>query len=188
MSIRLRLDHQTVDMGQTELDVSTNGSLPGVANSEHTLRIFVRVAPESVRWIAKSVKAEYIDMAVSGSALCLIEPEHTLRWEPICGELGETQYKFSIPLSAVRPLIGPRTRRGQRQRPSLDPFVVLRETGAQGLRERLEAESVETLRSIVRSYVLDPSRRSHRWTDKDRLIELIASRALGESERGKVFL
>jgi len=58
----------------------------------------------------------------------------------------------------------------------------------QGLRQRLESEGVETLRAIVRSYVLDPSRRSHKWTDKDRLVGLIVSRVTGESERGKVFL
>jgi hypothetical protein len=188
MFIRLQQDHQTVDMGQTELDVSDNGQLPGEPSAKRTLTVLVRVAPESVKWIAKNVKAEYVDLTVSGSALCLIEPQHQLRWEPIHGEAGETPCKFRIPLAVISPLVKPRTYRGQRQRPSMDPFAILREQGAKGLRDRLNGESIETLRATVRSYVLDPSRRSHKWTNKDKLVELIVARVSGESERGKVFL
>jgi len=188
MFIQVQADHQQVDLGQTELDVTENGSAPRNPDSEQTLKVLVRVAPESAKWIAKNVKAETVDVAVSGSALCLIEPEHALRWEPLRSDAGEAQYRFRIPSSAVRPSLGPRTRRVRRPRPSLDPFAVLREAGMQGLRQRLESEGVEMLRAVVRSYVLDPSRRSHKWSDKDRLVDLIVSRVTGESERGKVFL
>jgi hypothetical protein len=186
--MRLQRDHQTLDIGQTEFDVTDNGALLSSDKAVKPITVLVRVAPETAKWIAKNVKTEYLDLSVTGSALCLVEPEHGLQWEPIRAENREAAFPLRIPLSDVLRLLQRRSPRGNHRRPTVDPFAVLKEHGEQGLRDRLDGESLETLRAIVQSLVLDPSRRSHKWVNRDKLIDLIVSRVASESERGKVFL
>jgi hypothetical protein len=186
--MRLQRDHQTLDIGPTEFDVTDNGAVLSSDQTVKPIAVLVRIAPEAAKWIARNIKTEYFDLSVTGSALCLVEPEHGLHWEPIRGENREAAFALRIPVSSLPKLSRPRSPRVNRSRPTVDPFAVLKEHGEQGLRNRLNGESLEALRAIVRSFVLDPSRRSHKWVNRDKLIDLIVSRVASESERGKVFL
>jgi hypothetical protein len=186
--MRLQRDHQILDIGQTEFDVTDNGAVLSNDKMVKPIAVLVRIAPEAAKWIAKNMKTEYLDLSVTGSALCLVEPEHGLHWEPIRGENREAAFALRIPVSSLLKLSRQRGPPISRQRPTVDPFAILKEHGEQGLRDRLDDESLETLRAIVRGFVLDPSRRSHKWVSRDKLIDLIVSRVAGESERGKVFL
>ncbi|WIG62087.1 MAG: hypothetical protein OJF49_004836 [Ktedonobacterales bacterium] len=68
-----------------------------------------------------------------------------------------------------------------------DPFAVLRARGEEGLRTALQPLELPVLRSIVRTYRLDPARISARWTARDRVISLIVTQALAQINQGKAF-
>lgn len=78
------------------------------------------------------------------------------------------------------------TRRKTAQ-PSVNPFEVFRESGLNGLEKSLERTDVDDLIQIIMYYGLDPSRKSHRWSKKDRLKKLIADRVHSKASQGDVF-
>jgi len=69
----------------------------------------------------------------------------------------------------------------------LDPYVVLRVDGADGLRAALASLELADLRAIVRRHRFDPARLSARWTAKDRLIALIVDQTQARADHGKAF-
>jgi hypothetical protein len=71
--------------------------------------------------------------------------------------------------------------------PPLDPFVMLRESGEQGLQEALVSLDLASLKAIVRAYRLDPARISARWTAPERIIELIVEQATARLNHGRAF-
>jgi hypothetical protein len=71
--------------------------------------------------------------------------------------------------------------------PPLDPFATLRQTGEQGLLQALAALDLASLKAIVRAYRLDPARISARWTDPERIIELILEQAQARLNQGRAF-
>ncbi|HEX9057661.1 MAG TPA: hypothetical protein VF818_09025, partial [Ktedonobacterales bacterium] len=70
---------------------------------------------------------------------------------------------------------------------ALDPFVLLREAGSDGARFRLAELDVAALRQIVRIHRLDPARISARWTNRERLIDLIVTQVRARADHGKSF-
>lgn len=70
---------------------------------------------------------------------------------------------------------------------ALDPFVLLREAGADGARVRLAELDVPALRQVVRIHRLDPARISARWTNRERLIDLIITQVRARADHGKSF-
>lgn len=71
--------------------------------------------------------------------------------------------------------------------PSINPFEIVREVGREGLDKRLGSLGLEELLQIVKYYGLDPSRRSHKWKNPDRVRELIVERVYDKSVQGDVF-
>jgi len=71
--------------------------------------------------------------------------------------------------------------------PPLDPFAVLRQSGAQGLHEALASVDIGSLKAIVRAHRLDPARISARWTTPERIIELIVEQAQARLNHGRAF-
>ena len=68
-----------------------------------------------------------------------------------------------------------------------DPFALLRARGEEGLRTALQPLELSVLRSIVRTYRLDPARISARWAARDRVISLIVAQAMAQINQGKAF-
>jgi len=71
--------------------------------------------------------------------------------------------------------------------PSMNPFEAIRELGRQGLERELQERELEELLQIVKYYGLDPSRKSHKWKNPDRVRELIVERVYDKSVQGDVF-
>jgi hypothetical protein len=69
----------------------------------------------------------------------------------------------------------------------LDPFLVMRQAGAKGLRESLASLELSALRAVVRAHRLDPARVSARWTASDRIIELIVEQVGARLNHGRAF-
>lgn len=69
----------------------------------------------------------------------------------------------------------------------LDPFRVLREHGLEELTAQLRALDVAVLRRVVRHHRLDPARISARWTNRDKLVQLIVSQVRARQRRGHAF-
>ena len=72
--------------------------------------------------------------------------------------------------------------------PLPDPYAVLRQEGETGLRARLGTTEIAGLRQIVRAHRLDPARISARWTNRERLVELIVEQVCAHAEHGKAFV
>ncbi len=70
---------------------------------------------------------------------------------------------------------------------AIDPFMILREQGQSGLRARLHVLDLEALRTVVRSHRLDPGRIASRWTDRERLVELIVEQVAARASLGRAF-
>jgi hypothetical protein len=68
-----------------------------------------------------------------------------------------------------------------------DPFALLRDTGEHGLRERLAQLDLPGLRQVVRLNRLDPARISARWTNRERLVDLVVSQVRARADHGKSF-
>ena len=71
--------------------------------------------------------------------------------------------------------------------PLPDPFALLRDQGADGLRERLDTLDLAALRQIIRAHRLDPARISARWTTRERLVALIVDQVRARADHGKAF-
>ena len=70
---------------------------------------------------------------------------------------------------------------------AIDPFAALRTGGEAGLRSRLEALDLPTLRQIVRTHRLDPARISARWSARDRVVSLIVEQTRARVNHGRAF-
>lgn len=70
---------------------------------------------------------------------------------------------------------------------AMDPFTILREQGKSGLRARMLLLDLEALRTLVRSHRLDPGRIASRWTDRERLVELIVEQVQARAGLGRAF-
>jgi hypothetical protein len=76
---------------------------------------------------------------------------------------------------------------GRRTAPVLDPFVVHREVGANGLRQRLSQLTVEQLKDIVAEHGMDRDKLAMKWKTPDRLIERITTTVVSRAQKGDVF-
>lgn len=76
---------------------------------------------------------------------------------------------------------------GRRAAPVLDPFVVHREAGADGLRQQLSQLTVEQLKDIVAEHGMDRDKLAMKWKTSDRLIERITTTVVSRSQKGDVF-
>jgi hypothetical protein len=70
---------------------------------------------------------------------------------------------------------------------AIDPFTILREQGQGGLRARMLLLDLDALRTLVRSHRLDPGRIASRWTDRERLVELIVEQVQARAGLGRAF-
>ncbi len=68
-----------------------------------------------------------------------------------------------------------------------DPFTLLREQGEEGLRARLAALELGELRQLVRQHRIDPARISARWTNRERVVDLIVAQVRARLDHGKAF-
>ncbi|MBA2677170.1 MAG: hypothetical protein H0U76_02050 [Ktedonobacteraceae bacterium] len=69
-----------------------------------------------------------------------------------------------------------------------DPFHEIGERGAEGFAHWLRAQEMTMLRSIIRSYALDPAKKTTGWRDLDQLATFIAERVTQRLQQGQVFL
>jgi len=69
----------------------------------------------------------------------------------------------------------------------VDPFQVLSDRGALGLRAFLQAVSIQDLKGIVRAHRLDPSRLSDKWRSQERLVDFVTERVESRARQGDVF-
>lgn len=85
----------------------------------------------------------------------------------------------------------PRARAGaqptEAQATVMDPFVVWRAHGEDGLCEALAALDLAGLRAVVRTYRLDPARVSSRWTARERVSALIVAQVKARLNHGRAF-
>ncbi len=68
-----------------------------------------------------------------------------------------------------------------------DPFKIYYEKGGVGLMASLQDMEINTLKSVLSEYGLDPSRSYSRWRKHERLSSLIVERVKALSNKGKVF-
>ena len=71
--------------------------------------------------------------------------------------------------------------------PEFNPFEYLRENGENQLYEKLNKMDVSNLITIIKNYGLDPSRKSHKWRDKEKISNFILERVKNKSTQGDVF-
>jgi hypothetical protein len=69
----------------------------------------------------------------------------------------------------------------------LDPFRVLRDQGEKGLQDALEPLDLAELRALVRRHRLDPARISARWSQRERVIQLIVTQVRAYAGYGTAF-
>lgn len=80
-----------------------------------------------------------------------------------------------------------RARSNRRTPGPWDPFAVLNEVGADGLRERLLELDLEQLRDIIAEHGMDVDKLAMKWKDTSRLAERIVERVMSRSEKGSAF-
>jgi hypothetical protein len=85
------------------------------------------------------------------------------------------------------PLPGPLEARDVTLPMPLDPFRVLRDQGEKGLQDALEPLDLAELRALVRRHRLDPARISARWTQRERVIQLIVTQVRAYAGYGTAF-
>jgi hypothetical protein len=71
---------------------------------------------------------------------------------------------------------------------SADVFQILAKEGKEGLVEFLNSLQLVELKKIIGKHRLDPSGRSLKWRNKQRLISLITERTESRSVHGDVFM
>jgi hypothetical protein len=71
---------------------------------------------------------------------------------------------------------------------SLGIFKILESEGADPLRSKLRQLSIQELKGIISFHRLDPSRKSSKWKNPDKLIGLIMDMAVNRAKHGDVFL
>jgi hypothetical protein len=69
----------------------------------------------------------------------------------------------------------------------VDPFRVLRDQGEKGLQDALEPLDLAELRALVRRHRLDPARISARWSQRERVIQLIVTQVRAYAAYGTAF-
>jgi hypothetical protein len=74
--------------------------------------------------------------------------------------------------SAIEPLVAAETE-PPRNPALLDPAAIYEQGWESMLRERLQPLSIEQLKDIVHQFELDETGRALRWSDRERLVELI---------------
>ncbi len=83
------------------------------------------------------------------------------------------------------------SRPGKSRKPSgtegFDPFKIYYEKGGVGLMASLQDMEINTLKSILSEYGLDPARTYTRWRKHERLSSLIVERVKALSTKGNVF-
>ncbi|MBM3554791.1 MAG: hypothetical protein FJX47_04475 [Alphaproteobacteria bacterium] len=72
--------------------------------------------------------------------------------------------------------------------PPLDLYGELEARGEQEFRHWLRQQSAEALRASVRSHDLDPSHRTHKWKEAEKLADFITDALLTRRARGSAFL
>jgi hypothetical protein len=70
----------------------------------------------------------------------------------------------------------------------LNIFELYSKGGRGALLNELKSLSDAALREIIMKNNLDPSKLSHKWKNRENLIELILDRTAGRANRGRVFL
>lgn len=71
---------------------------------------------------------------------------------------------------------------------SIDPFEILREHGEAGLGSWLVSQEPLILRTIIKTYTLDPGKKTSGWRERERLAEFILERMRQRIQQGRVFL
>ena len=72
--------------------------------------------------------------------------------------------------------------------PRVNVFEVYSTGGMKELDNILEQQDVVSLRKIIQNSNLDPSKLSHKWKDKERLVRLIKERVSSRANKGDVFM
>lgn len=70
---------------------------------------------------------------------------------------------------------------------SIDIWATHSQDGNNELRRKLEELSVPQLIKIIQENALDPSKLSHKWKTKNKLLSLIMDRVMDRVNKGKIF-
>ena len=71
---------------------------------------------------------------------------------------------------------------------SVNPIVVYREKGEEGVRKLLNDIDNENIIHIIRAYMPDMTRNIYRSKDREKLIKYVVYRASKLAEKGSVFM
>ncbi len=78
-------------------------------------------------------------------------------------------------------------RRGKRAAGLFDPFVIYRDGGESGLREKLETLDVEALKDIIAEHAMDYDKLAMRWRTPSKLRDRIVERVKALTTKGDAF-
>lgn len=70
----------------------------------------------------------------------------------------------------------------------IDAIDVYANVGLDGLRLALDKLEIPELRKIIMQTNLDPSKLSHKWKDKEKMIKLILERIAARATKGNAFM
>jgi len=79
-------------------------------------------------------------------------------------------------------------RRGRRPAAVLDPILLARQEGADGLRSKLEPLTLDQLKDIVAEHGMDPGKLAMKWKNPDRVIDRIVNYSVQRAKKGEAFL
>jgi|GEM_PF-1996789 hypothetical protein len=80
------------------------------------------------------------------------------------------------------------SKRNEKEWEGIDLYKLYQEKGEEELRKYLEGLEIESLKSIIKYYRLDPKGNYRKWKTKERFITRIVDAIKIKSEKGKVFL
>ena len=71
---------------------------------------------------------------------------------------------------------------------SMDVFETFSRIGKKGLESTLNELEIPELRRIIMSNNLDPSKLSHKWKDKEKMVKLVVDRVSARASKGSAFM
>ena len=101
-------------------------------------------------------------------------PEFAARLETILAGLPEKPAKKS---DSSKPIIV-----------APDVFSALEQKGEAEFRFWVRSLDIPTLKAIIKLNGFDPAKASHRWSDPDKFVALVADQTIARSKRGSAFL